>query len=461
MRYQGVVAALVGVGLAAAAPLTSDAAPATAALPQLEHVVVIIEQNHTFDAYFAGYPGARGHLSEGVVPTLPDGRGGTATPSVYVAAEPVDGSEDSESVELLSNGPSAARDALRSGAMDGFVSTQAERGRASDAVLRYHTEETAPLLWDLAAKSVLFDNYYSSNLGGSLPNMLSLITGDDQGLELESKAALAELADSDFETLFDVLDQRQIPWKFYVGRLAETSAEDVVKGRYTEPDVATPPATYWAPILAMPRFWTDPDLNEGLADQADFYDDAATGALPAVSFVLPLPTDHPVTTPDVSHTRLRSVVNALVKSPTWDSTAVFVVWDDWGGFYDHVAPPDGLGFRVPALLVSPYGRPGHVSHAQHDHRSVLGFIARQFALPGFESAQAAAAGFEDAFDFESPPRPGPLLAADLLPAPQVGTDEVNRATLWVYVGALGIAAAAVAATWVSTRVGRRRPVEEA
>lgn len=285
--------------------------------------------------------------------------------------------------------------------------------------------------------------------------MLNLLTGDSQGLEVETKATLAELADSEFETLFDVLTEQEISWKFYVGQLGGTSGEAVVSRRYTQPDVPTPAAMYWAPIMAMPRFWIDPLLAPGLANQEEFFADAASGNLPTVSFVLPLPTDHPTTSPEVSHPRLRSILNAIVKSPSWENTATFVVWDDWGGFYDHVPPPDGLGFRVPALLVSPFARSGHVSHVQHEHRSVLGFIVDRFGLPDFSTAQAGTADFDEAFDFDKPPRPGPLFASNLLPATPVGADNVNRVTLLLYLAAL-----AAVATAAAVLIRRRRSAPE-
>lgn len=446
--------------VAAAGALTAFVSPAGFAQQPsggpIEHIVVITEQNHSFDSYFAGYPGARGHVSLGLSPEIPDGRGGTASPSIYTPEVLAALGERAESEDVLSNGPSAASEARNAGAMDGFLQTQLRRGRAADLVLAYHTEETAPLLWDLASHSVLFDNYFSSVPGGSLPNMLSLISGDSQGLEVESKRTLAELRTAEFDTLFDMLERHGITWNFYIGRLGETSRDAVISGRYLDPEVSTPPATYWAPIMGMLRFWEEPDLNEGLTDQRAFYVDAASGTLPTVSFVLPTPTDHPITTPDVSHARLRSLVNAVVKGPDWETTAVFVIWDDWGGTYDHVVPPDGLGFRVPALLVSPYARPGHVSHAQLDHRSILDFIVSELGLPAFPTTKPPTSGdFADAFDFEARTRTPPLYVADLLPEPQIGTSRMNRVTLWLYVGAFALVGLSAVALVVSA-VGRRR-----
>jgi phospholipase C len=420
--------------------------------PEIEHVVVIIEQSHTFDSYFAGYPGAGGYLTEGLAPRLPDGSGGTVGPTIY-NAEGLTLRAIPEGVDFLSNGSVAANEAANSGAMDGFIVAQTVRDRQADLVMAYHTGETAPLLWELARNSVLFDNYFSAEMGGSLPNTLTLISGSAQGFAVESKNSLARLGAADFPTLFDALEERQLSWKFYIGRLAETSGQAVLSGTYQREDVATPPATYWAPVLAMPRFWTDPDLNAGLADQPQFYADVAAGKLPQVSFVVPLPTDHVLTSPSTGHSRLVSLINALMKGETWDSTAVFVVWDDWGGRYDHVLPPDGRGFRVPAMLISPWAKEGHVSHVIHDHRSVYDFVVEQFGL-GLPPA-GGTPGFDDAFDFTSGPRETSLYASDVLPPTPVGTSTQNRLTLGSYLLAMGLAVGVVVAAGVVGFLNRR------
>jgi phospholipase C len=102
----------------------------------------------------------------------------------------------------------------------------------------------------------------------------------------------------------------------------------------------------------------------------------------------------------------------VMQGPDWDSTAVFVTWDDFGGFYDHVAPPQvdqfGLGPRVPLLVISPYAKTGYVSHYVYDHTSVLKFIETRYNLPPLTSRDAAADGLRDSFDFTQPPQP-PLL----------------------------------------------------
>ena len=272
------------------------------------------------------------------------------------------------------------------------------------------------------------------------------MTGDDHGVSADNKEGLATVGDLDTPTVFDRLDDAGESWKLYVGRLDEIDPRSVVDGHYERATETTPSALYWAPVLAMPRFWTDPDLRSGLVDQAAFYRDTAEGALPAVSFVIPQPTDHPAGAGDQGQVRLQSLLNSVIKSPDWDRTAVFVVWDDWGGFYDRMTPPTGLGFRVPLLLISPHAREGHVSSTELDHTSVLDFIVDQFDLESLSSRQAASNGFADSLLAE--PRSDRELITDVVLEPTpVGTQRQNRLTLLLYLGATAVGLASLARLW--------------
>lgn len=399
--------------------------------PIIEHVIVIVEQNHTFDSYFGTYPGANG---------IPDG----ATSIRYDESVAQTVGEPGQST--LSNGRLTALDAHQSGAMDGFVSAQDERGFNGELALVTRDRESVPVLWDLADEYVLFDNYYSSAFGGSLANTLHLFTGDDHGITADSKESLAVLRTLEAPTVFDRLTDSGEDWKLYVGRLDEIDPEAVVAGEYEAPSTTTPSALYWAPMLGMPRFWTDPDLRSGLADQESFYRDASSGSLPSVSVIIPQPTDHPAGAGEQGQTRLQSLLNAAIKSPDWETTAVFVVWDDWGGFQDHVAPPTGLGFRVPMLLISPYARAGYVSSIELDHTSILDFIVDRFALEPLTARQEASNGFEDAFSDQ--PRDDRRLATNVLldPTP-VGTLRQNQTTALLYVLAFGIGTIGLLILW--------------
>ena len=215
----------MGVLLISLAP-SSARADELEAGPVIEHVIIIVEQNHTFDSYFGTYPGVNG---------IPAG----ATSILYdesVVSEP--------GQNTLSNGRLTALDAHQSGAMDGFVSAQDERGFNGELALVTRDRESAPVLWDLADDYVLFDNYYSSTLGGSLANTLHLFTGDDHGVTADSKESLTVLRTLEAPTVFDRLTDAGEDWKLYVGRLDEIDPEAVVAGEYDRPEATTPSALY-------------------------------------------------------------------------------------------------------------------------------------------------------------------------------------------------------------------------
>ncbi len=416
---------------------------------RIDNIIVIVEQNHTFDSYFGLYPGANGLNNVTRFPIDPV-TNSQVEPSVSVeelrerlAASASPGSE------LLSNGRGAAIDAFNGGAMDGFVAAQVNRGLDDELAMSYFHGEDVRGLWDIADQFVLFDNYFSSVLGDSLPNMMYLIAGTSRGINRGSVDTLKLLVNEKAPTVFDQLQEAGISWKYYVGNLERVSEEKVLRGAYLETEEERPAQIYWVPVLVMPRFWTDPEMRSRLASQEQFFIDAARGELPSVSFVLPSPTDHPLTPPVVSQPRLLSLVNAVAKSPQWERSALFITWDEWGGFYDHVPPPQidelGLGFRVPGLLVSPWARPGYISSVLHDHTSILKFISDRFNLPPLSKRQKAANSFDDVFDFENPPLERPAFSLADIPPSRVGTPTQSRLTLTLYLAGFAIAAVSLAA----------------
>lgn len=416
---------------------------------RIDNIIVIVEQNHTFDSYFGRYPGANGLNNATRFPIDPV-TNAPVEPSASVEGllESLEASVSPGS-ELLSNGRGTAIDAFNGGAMDGFVAAQINRGFDDELAMSYFYGEDVRGLWDMADQFVLFDNYFSSVLGDSLPNMLYLIAGKSFGINRGSVETLRFLANNEVPTVFDQLQEAGISWKYYVGNLEQVSEEKVLRGEYLEIEEARPAQLYWVPLLIMPRFWTDPEMRSRVASQEQFFIDAARGELPSVSFVLPSPTDHPLTPLGVSQRRLLSLVNAVAKSPQWGRSALFIVWDEWGGFYDHVPPPQvdelGLGFRVPGLLVSPWAKPGYISSVLHDHTSILKFISDRFDLPPLSERQKAANGFDDAFDFESPPLERPTFSLADVPSSRVGTPAQSRLTLMFYLAGFAIAAVSLAA----------------
>lgn len=381
MRRALLAAAVSGCALLAASTAPATAQPTT---PPIQHLVVILEQNSTFDHTFGTLHGVDGvHVGDPV----DLGRGETRRLLGFSTDLGPRAFTVPEGQEVLSNGPTAASIAFDHGRMDGF--DIAQRDTDKNARLSFTLiDRGTPSPWrKLAKQGVVFDKYFSSYLAGSLPNTLSLVAGDAYGRDQGSSADVTSLWHSDIPTLFDRATEAGVSWKYYVGGLEQIDEAKVADGSYARSSDATPSALYWAPILSMERFWTDPTLSQNVRSQADLFADAASGLLPAITYVLPQPTTHE---PQVlaSDLRLLSIVNAIETSPTWESTAVVVVWDDWGGYYDHVAPPeiDGhqLGMRVPMLLLSPWAQAGTVSHQTLDHSSIPALATSLFGLDPIE-----------------------------------------------------------------------------
>jgi hypothetical protein len=228
---------------------------------------------------------------------------------------------------------------------------------------------------------------------------------------------------------------------------------------YLDAEALTPSAAYWAPVLAIDRFATEP-YRSNLQNQSDFLTAAAEGSLPSVSYVLPSPTDHQFTPSDVSENRLLSLINAVAKGPQWEETLVFVVWDDWGGYFDHVSPPvvDGepIGFRVPALMISPWVKSGYVSSVPRDHSSIPRFIADLTGVSFYQRGLTEDAAFADVFVEAPAPSERIVFGGGTLGFAQTPTPEARRGTLALYVAGLLIAGALVAAWWIGERRQRRR-----
>jgi phospholipase C len=373
--------------------LLAPVAPATAQTawpPPIKHLVVIVEQNSTFDHTFGALPlpSVEGISSHAAVPQQgPDQRMKGLSHLDQVSAFTV-----AHGDEILSNGSSAATESFDNGKMDGFAQAQAAAGK-NEQLSFTQLDRATPTPWSrLVGQGVVFDNYYSSVLGGSLPNTLNLVAGTSAGFDESTGSNLRKLWTSDIPTIFDDATKAGVSWRYYVGGLDRIDPTKVADGSYARSSKAAPSQLYWAPILSMQRFWDEPALASNVRTQNDFFSDAAIGDLPSISYVLPQPTTHEplVLSPNL---RVLSMINALRTSPDWHDTAVLVVWDDWGGYYDHVAPPEAkgdgqqLGFRVPALLLSPWAEQNQVSSRTLDHSSVPALAATLFGIPDFQSSR--------------------------------------------------------------------------
>jgi phospholipase C len=436
------IALAAALALAAPAPVVAGTAPTT----PIRHVVVLLQENHSFDNYFGTYPGADGLPAGACLPRSFRKAGlGCAKPS-HVGGRAVLG---------LGTDPALFAAQLHGGKMDGFVAAY-RVGRGLGGLpnpLGYYDARDIPYIWNLAGQYVLFDRFFSSARGGSVWNHLFAISAapGNPGADMLPPAGYP-----DTTTIFDRLQQAGIPWRFYVKDYdpANTIADPRRDARTSQ--------LLQVPLLAMPRFVRSAQLKRNIVDMRGFFHDAQAGTLPAVSYIAPAGLgEHPPNALVGGQTFVRSIVNELMRSPEWKSTAFILAYDSWGGWYDHVRPPSvdryGYGFRVPALLVSPYARRGAIDHTTLDFTSILRFIEDNWRLAPLTRRDADAQSIASAFDFSARPRP-PQFVSMARTVPAVATVH-TRVVYWAYGGAVALALLLIAVARATRR--RTRALEVA
>lgn len=359
----------------------------------IRHTIFIIKENRTFDHYFGLFPGADG-ASTGTISS-----GGTV---------PLTHLSDPSQLNDLCNSWDCALEAMDSGMMDKF---DLINGGTLNAYTQVN-EQDIPNYWAYARNFVLADRYFTSVHGPSLPNGLFALAAQsggviDNGSDFGSgvgcdggPAELVTVIDAngnrskvspcfDFRTLADSLEKAGIAWKYYGDG----------------PNVFSTIRS----IRNSPAWYTN------FPPEAQFFSDAESGNLPAMTWLATTADtdEHPPESPCPGENWTVQVLNAVMQGPDWNSTVVFITWDDFGGLYDHVAPPQldqfGLGPRVPLLIISPWAKRGYISHAVYEHSSILKFVETQYRLDPLTSRDAAASNMLDSFDFSQPPRAPVLL----------------------------------------------------
>jgi phospholipase C len=210
------------------------------------------------------------------------------------------------------------------------------------------------------------------------------------------------------QTLTDLLEAKSLTWRYYTPGTPPYSSPAIWTGPEAIKHICGPQGG-----VCQGSDWK----NNVVIDQKQILTDITNNQLRDVSWVVPSgqASDHAGMTDGTGPSWVASVVNAIGNSSYWANTAIFITWDDWGGWYDHVAPPQVLvncaqwgcgyvyGFRVPLIVISPYVKAQNISHAQHDFGSILKFIETMFSLPSLGYADAAADDFSDCFDFNQTP----------------------------------------------------------
>ncbi|MEO5833539.1 MAG: alkaline phosphatase family protein [Nakamurella sp.] len=370
---------------------SGNVAEQTQTATPIKHFISLMQENHSFDNYFGTYPGADG---------IPDG-----------LCMPVDlANPTGDCISPFRIGNRAILDLghngfihdqqFDGGKMDGFVSAFDAQLGVRDLPMGHYDGEDIPYYWNIADNYVLFDRNFTSAAGGSVWNHFFWATG---GPGNTSSDSLKSEGFDDIPTIFDRLQEAGVDWKFYV-----QNYDPGITFR-TPGDGDRASQIIWVPLLNYARFVDDPELNKHIVPMEEFYNDLRNNTLPAVSYMVPSGTsEHPPGSVQAGMRFVRGLINALQRSDAWDTSAFMWTYDDWGGWYDHVAPPAvdryGYGFRAPALLVSAYAKQGYIDSTTIDFTSQLKFIESNWSVEPLASRDAAANNILDAFDFGSGPR---------------------------------------------------------
>jgi len=401
--------------------------PRRGSLKDIEHVVILVQENRSFDSVFGTLRGVRGFGAKSNVFAQPGydqpGYDGHLLPFHFDSK-----GGKGECTNDVTHAWTPQHHSYNHGAMDGFVRA------GGPLTMGYYTRADMPVHHALADAFTVCDRYFCSVIGPSYPNQVHLVSGwlDPDGRFGGPVVEDVTPFSLTWSTMPEQLRERGISWKAYV-------AAD----NYTPKEVGD------APFWFFKQYRDDPELNaNGIQPEypTDFQSDVASGALPQVSWVYtPIEqAGHPPFPISWDEYAVAQVVDTLTSNPDlWAKTALIVTYDENGGFFDHVRPPTapkgtknewltvdgvadpiGLGFRVPTLIISPWSRGGYVSTEQFDHTSVLRFLERRFGaeVPHLSAWRRKTVGdLTSAFDFTHKNTTVPKLPATTLTSPTLTT----------------------------------------
>jgi phospholipase C len=424
---------------------------------KIKHVIVIMQENRSFDSYFGTFPGADGIPMSNGVPTV-------------CVADPAGGCTEPyhDTADINGGGPHGEANAVADvdgGKMDGFIA-QRDSARSTCTtiyspacsvgtpdVMGYHTAAEIPNYWTYASDFALDDHLFESVNSWSLPDHLYMMSAwsarcrnaspmscvnnivGPYGVGQIEAAVRSELTtgktdiDLAWTDITWLLYVHHVSWGYYVQDGWQPDCDDdsamtcapVVQHWYT-PGI-------WNPLPLFEDVQKDHQLSN-IKPLGDFLTEAKAGTLPSVSWIVPSSDDseHPPASVHLGQAYVTSLVNAVMKSPDWDSTAIFLSWDDWGGFYDSVVPPtvdiNGYGLRVPSITISPYARQGFIDHQTLSQDAYLKFIEDDFlgggrinpatdgrpdSRPDVREDEPILGNLEEDFNFSQAPRKPVLL----------------------------------------------------
>jgi len=390
--------------------------PGTETIPQIEHIVVLMMENHSYDNYL-------GMLRRPAADGFRLGNDG-----LPIATNPYPNGQIQHAFRMpttcqLPSRPSqewtASHNAYDNGQMDGFVSTPIDpltTEIVGGVAMGYWQEEDLPFYYSVYRQFPIADRYFCSVLGQTFPNRRYLLAATSIGQIDDFAPALTDYPANG--TIFDQFDAHGITWMDYTATLAPTSSS----------------------LALYPPLYQKGAAAKKIVLNTQFFTDAAAGTLPNFSLVEPDYGNQSEENPQniaVGEEFAAQVINAVIKGPGWEKTALVLTYDEHGGYYDHVPPPaaippdsigptledprenpfDGFaryGFRVPFAMISPWARPHFVSHRVYDHTSILKLIETKWNLPALTFRDANAAPMLDMLDLHKPAFASPPTLAEPL-----------------------------------------------
>jgi phospholipase C len=373
----------------------------------IQHVILINQENRSFDHYFGTFPNADGIPMDSGVPTVcstvPDG-GGCLAPY----HDPMDRN---------TGGPHSAAaftTCYAGGAMNGFIESANDGSKTAckvagdpncllggaETVMGYHDDREIPNYWTYAKSFTLLDHMYEPVASYSLPDHLYMVSAwsatctppndptacvsdlvnPGNAEHVGTACTMPEPPNPEFAwtDVTYLLHQANVSWKYYLASGTEPDCEDgemtcdAGTQHYLNPG-------YWNVLPWFDDVQSDNEVGN-VADTTTFFTDLSNNKLAAVQWIIPSDelSEHPANLVSTGQAYVTEIVNAVMQSPFWNTTVIFITWDDWGGFYDHEPPPtidqNGYGFRVPAMTISPWVKPGVVDHQVYSHDAYLRFI---------------------------------------------------------------------------------------
>ncbi len=377
---------------------------------KIKHVVYIIQENRSFDNMFYGYPGAdtakSGKNSHGKTIEL--------KPYPLGHAYVIDHSAQAMFAACNGTGKLPGTDCR----MNGFNNEMSCCGPANPEYVYVPHDQSKPY-FDMAHEGALADRMFQSQLDESWAAHQYIVAAQDDdtddlpsgrwgcgGGKYDVVATIVKERDPNgppvkpcfqYETLADELDQAHLTWRFYAATYGSDSSDGGAE---------------WSGYMAVKRIWYGPDRKNIISPNWMFITDVRAGHLANFTWITPVcdDSDHVNCNGFYGPSWVSALVNAVGTSRFWDSTAIFIQWDDWGGLYDHVPPPyeglDSLGFRVPLIMLSPYAKRDHVCHLQYETASVLRFAEDLYGLDQLAAAdRRARSPANECFDFSQSPLP--------------------------------------------------------